>query len=55
MARIVTNSNLSYSAKYRIFNAISLNMRYSFYIFHPFLPVPCNPAPNPLYSFYTIL
>lgn len=33
MARIVTNSNLSYSAKYRIFNAIALNMRYSFYTF----------------------
>lgn len=33
MARIVTNSNLSYSAKYRIFNVISLNMRYSFYTF----------------------
>ena len=36
MARIVTNSNLSYSAKYRIFNAIVLNMRYSFYTFIPF-------------------
>ena len=27
------SSNLSYSAKYRIFNAIALNMRYSFYTF----------------------